>query len=45
MSAFDENPHKKKMPQGVPRRELVGFTGRRVTLPVHGSLSVRAEFS
>ena len=44
MPAFDESTQKKKRPQCVPRRELVGSTGRRVTLPVRGSLSVRAEF-
>ena len=44
MPAFDENPQKKERPQCVPRRELAGSTGRRVTLPVRGSLSVRAEF-
>ena len=44
MPAFEENPQKKKRPQRVPRRELVGSTGWRVTLPVHGSLSVCAEF-
>ena len=44
MPNFDTQPEKPKRPQRAPQRELVGSAGRRATLPVRGSLSVRAEF-
>lgn len=37
-------PEKPKKPRRAPRREMIGYTGRRATLPVRGSVSLRAEF-
>lgn len=44
MPDFSKKPEKAKKPKRAPRRELIGSVGRRVSLPVRGSLSVRATF-
>lgn len=44
MPSFSEMPKKPKKPKRAPRRELMGDIGRRLSMPVRGSLSVRAEF-
>ena len=44
MPSFSVTPTKPKVPTRPPRRELVGAMGPRVSLPVRGSLSVRATF-
>lgn len=45
MPHFSEVPKKARKVKRAPRRELVGATvGRRVSFPVRGSLSVRADF-
>ena len=43
MPSFDE-PSKEHKQKRVPQRELLGAIGRRVSLPVRGSLSVRSQF-
>lgn len=44
MPEFSKMPEKPKKAKRAPRRELIAFSGRRATLPVHGSVSLRAEF-
>lgn len=44
MPLFSEKPKKTRKERRAPRRELVGAVGRRVSFPVRGSLSVRADF-
>ena len=44
MPSFNEMPKKPKKVKRALRRELMGDIGRRLSLPVRGSLSVRAEF-
>ena len=44
MPSFNQAPAKPKTARRPPRRELMGSVGRRVSLPVRGSLSVRATF-
>ena len=44
MPNFSVTPTKPKVLKRPPRRELVGSIGPRVSLPVRGSLSVRATF-
>lgn len=44
MPKFSEVPKKTRKPKRAPRRELVGAVGRRMSFPVRGSSSVRADF-
>lgn len=44
MPDFSEKPQKPKKTRRAPRRELLGYTGHRVSLPVRGNVSLRAEF-
>ena len=44
MPSFSEMPKKPQKVKRAPRRELMGDIGRRLSFPVRGSLSVRAEF-
>ena len=44
MLSFSEMPKKPKRAKRAPRLELMGDIGRRLSLPVRGSWSVRAKF-
>lgn len=44
MPEFSDKPKKPKKAKRPPKRELIGAIGRRVSLPVRGSVSLRAEF-
>lgn len=44
MPEFSEKPKTQRKPKRAPRRELIGTAGRRISLPVRGRLSTRAEF-
>ena len=44
MPSFNQPPTKPKKPKRPPNRELLASIGPRVSLPVRGSLSVRATF-
>lgn len=44
MPEFSQMPEKPKKTKRAPRRELLGCTGRRATLPVRGSVSLRTEY-
>jgi len=44
LPSFNQPPVKLKVPKRPPTRELMGSIGPRVSLPVRGSLSVRASF-
>ena len=44
MPDFNQPPTKPKKPKQLPNREMLASIGPRISLPVRGSLSVRATF-
>ena len=44
MPDFSKKAEKPKKKQRAPTRELLGSAGRRISLPVRSSISVRAQF-
>lgn len=44
LADFNEASGKRRKSSRAPRRETKAFAGRRATLPVQGSLSIRTQF-